>query len=211
MSGYLRYLITTIIAIAIVSSIAMGQTAFADIITPPPVPPEIQVPPGNTAFLRAHALGTQNYICKASSSGFTWTFFSPEATLFITFKWFNGDISQQVTTHFLSPNPFEKDLPRVTWQHSFDTSRVWGRAIRTSADPKFVEPGAIPWLLVEKVGVERGPTGGNTLAQTTFIQRINTTGGVAPSTGCSQAADAGNTALVPYTADYLFYKANRAN
>jgi hypothetical protein len=208
----MRYLITTsIIAIAITSSVGRGQTAFADIITPPPVPPNIQVPPGNTAFLQANALGTQNYICKASGSGFVWTFFSPEATLFIKFKWFNGDISQQVTTHFLSPNPSEKDLARVTWQHSFDTSKVWGRGIQSSTDPKFVRPDAIPWLLVEKVGVQRGPTGGNTLAQTTFIQRVNTTGGVAPATGCSVATDAGNTVLVPYTADYLFYKANRAN
>jgi hypothetical protein len=202
LTSYLRYLITATMAFFIV----MGQPAFADTIEAPKVPANIQVPPGNTAFLKAHALGTQNYVCKPVASGFAWTFFSPEATLFLTFKWINGDISQQITTHFLSPNPIEKDLPRVTWQHSFDTSKVWGRAIQSSTDPNFVQKDAIAWLLVEKAGAERGPTGGDTLAQTTFIQRVNTTGGLAPSTGCDQSTDAGNIVLVRYTADYFFYK-----
>jgi Protein of unknown function (DUF3455) len=200
----LRYLITAN-TMAFFIGIG-GQPASANGITVPPVPTNIQVPSGNVAFLKAHALGTQNYICKSSSSGFVWTFFSPEATLFLNVRWINGDISQQITTHFLSPNPAEKDLARVTWQHSFDTSRVWGRGIQSSSDPNFVQPGAIPWLLVEKVGVQRGPTGGDTLAKTTFIHRLNTTGGVAPSIGCSVSTDTGNTVLVPYTADYIFYK-----
>jgi hypothetical protein len=32
---------------------------------------------------------------------------------------------------------------------------------------------------------------------------------VAPSTGCTQASQVGETALVPYSTDYLFYKANQ--
>jgi hypothetical protein len=66
--------------------------------------------------------------------------------------------------------------------------------------------GAIPWLLVEAVGAQRGPSGGTSLSQTTFIQRVNISGGIAPSTGCS-ASSVGNVALVPYTTDYYFYKA----
>jgi hypothetical protein len=39
------------------------------------------------------------------------------------------------------------------------------------------------------------------------VQRVNTQGGIAPATaGCSQAADIGKKALVPYTADYVFYR-----
>jgi uncharacterized protein DUF3455 len=45
------------------------------------------------------------------------------------------------------------------------------------------------------------------LTRTTFIQRLNTSGGIAPSTGCTQPIDLGTKALVPYTADYFFYKA----
>lgn len=36
---------------------------------------------------------------------------------------------------------------------------------------------------------------------------LNTSGGVAPSTGCSQLANVGAKAFVPYKADYLFYTA----
>jgi hypothetical protein len=79
----------------------------------------------------------------------------------------------------------------------------------SSSDPEFVEPGAIPWLLLKVVGADPGPTGGKRLTRTTFIQRLNTMGGVAPapSTRCTQSIDVGNKALVPYTADYIFYTA----
>ena len=55
-------------------------------------------------------------------------------------------------------------------------------------------------------GVQEGPTGGDTLTATTFIQRVNTFGGVAPSDGCSGLTDVGKKAFVPYEADYFFYK-----
>jgi len=44
------------------------------------------------------------------------------------------------------------------------------------------------------------------LTATTFIHRLNTSGGVAPSTGCT-ASDVGKKAFVPDTADYFFYRA----
>jgi len=47
------------------------------------------------------------------------------------------------------------------------------------------------------------------LAKTTFIQRLNTRGGSAPvdNTGCLSAGDVGHQLLVPYQADYFFYRA----
>jgi hypothetical protein len=69
-----------------------------------------------------------------------------------------------------------------------------------------VATGAIAWLLLEVVGAQDGPTGGDALTTTTFIQRVNTSGGVAPSTGCNSPTDIGNAAFVPYTADYFFYQ-----
>jgi hypothetical protein len=71
--------------------------------------------------------------------------------------------------------------------------------------PVVVRPDAIPWLLLEAVGVQEGPTGGDTLVRTTFIQRVNTEGGLAPSSGCSTAADVGKKAFIPYKADYFFF------
>lgn len=37
------------------------------------------------------------------------------------------------------------------------------------------------------------------------IQRINTTGGAAPASGCEGPSDLGKQARVAYTADYFFY------
>lgn len=173
--------------------------AQADNLTPPPVPANIQAPPQTKAFLVGHAVGTQNYVCLPSGSGVAWTLFTPQATLF-------NDHGRQVTTHFFSPNPFEGGVVRAAWQHSKDTGVVWGRVAQSSSDPNFVTPGAIPWLLIEVVGAQAGPTGGDKLTRTTFIQRLNTVGGAAPSTGCSLSTEVGAKAFVPYTADYFFYK-----
>lgn len=87
--------------------------------------------------------------------------------------------------------------------HSRDTSTVWAALIGQAT----VSPDAIPWLLlpVEKIGAQNGPTGGDTLTATSFIQRLNTTGGLAPATGCDSLANVGSKAFVPYTADYVFY------
>ena len=163
-----------------------------------PVPDNIQVPAGNTLFLIGHASGTQDYVCLPSGPDFKFVLITPRATLF-------GDENQQLATHYFSPNPFESDTLRVTWQESRDSSTVWGQAIQSSSDPAFVAPGAIGWVLLRAVGVQ-GADGSGGLTATTFIQRLNTTGGVAPSTGCGSPGDVGNQAFVPYTADYFFYQ-----
>lgn len=169
-------------------------------VTQPAIPSNLEVPAGNTQFLVARAYGTQNYICLQTSGGFVWTFLGPQATLF-------DSAGQQIATHFLSPNPAEGGTPRATWQHSADTSAVWAAAIASSTDATFVADGAIPWLLLRTVGTQFGPTSGDTLSVTTYIQRVNTQGGVAPATGCKSVKDTGSKALVPYSTDYVFYKA----
>ncbi|HEX8781587.1 MAG TPA: DUF3455 domain-containing protein, partial [Nocardioides sp.] len=169
-------------------------------VTPPPVPYDLVMEPGHRAFLVGHAVGTQNYVCLPSASGFAWALFTPEATLF-------SDDDKQVTTHFFAPNAAEDGAIRATWLHSRDTSTVQAKLFAASSDADFVAEGAVPWLLLEVVeGAQVGPTGGDTLTHTTFIQRLNTSGGVAPKTGCSGPTDVGAKAFVPYTADYFFFK-----
>ena len=186
------------LALSLAPSAASAQS-------PPQVPANLQVPAGNELFLGGRAVGTQNYICLVSAKGFAWRFLGPQATVFISV---NGDLQQQITSHYLSLNPAE-GLNRPTWQSSSDSSLVWGRVVQPSTDPNYVAPGAIPWLLLETAGVANGPTNGALMTQTTFIHRVNTAGGIAPAAGCSQASEVGALALVPYTTDYFFYRATR--
>jgi hypothetical protein len=195
--------VTASFVIAIAS---MGLRASAQTLTPPSVPAEIQVPAGNTVYLKAYAEGTQNYVCLPSGSGLAWKFQGPQATLFLKLRWFNSEVRQQIMTHFLSPNPMEGGTARATWQSSIDTSLVWAVKVGESSDSSFVAPGAIPWFLLDAVGTQHGPTGGAMLTPTTYIQRVNTTGGIMPPNGCSVV---GSIAFVPYTAEYVFYRASQ--
>jgi len=189
-----------------------------DDIIVPDVPQNLHVEPGNEVFLEGHAEGTQNYICipcpnaitpaeKCPASGFAWAFIGPQATLFDVV---DGD-DDQIITHFNSPNPDEGGKERPTWQSSRDSSAVWGNttppAFQSSTDAKFVADHAIPWLLLPKAGTQVGPTGGDKLTKVTFIQRLNTHGGVAPDPStCATQTDSGKKALQHYSADYFFYK-----
>jgi Protein of unknown function (DUF3455) len=154
-----------------------------------------------------HAEGTQNYVCAPSANGVAYVLFTPEATLF-------NDDGDQLITHFFSPNPDPSDpnksdavvadgAIRATWVDSKDGSSVWAK-LHTNGS--FVpDKNAIAWLLLDKVGVEDGLTGGNILSKTTQVQRLSTTGGNAPDHGCDSPLDVGHTAFVHYTADYFFY------
>jgi hypothetical protein len=184
--------------LGVMIALTMPALSYADRVDPPAVPMAIQVPTGHTARLAGHAVGTQNYVCLPASAGFVWTLATPQATLF-------DDSGRQVTTHYFSPNPMENGTLRATWQHSSDTSTVWAQPLPPSSDPAFVAPGAIPWLLLRVVGSRHSSTDGDTLSTATYVHRVNTSGGMAPPTGCSVATEIGNRAFVPYTADYIFY------
>ncbi len=184
-----RRIIPAAYATALAMAFAVSLPAHAGKVTPPPVPPNLQVQAGNHAFLEGHGIGTQNYVCApsaTSATGVAYVLFTPEATLF------NDDDDQRIT-HFFSPNPNPLDpntnpavvadgAIRATWQHSRDTSTVWAKLHPNGA--VVVNQGAIAWLLLDVVGAEDGPTGGDILTKTTQIQRLNTTGGVAPPEGC---------------------------
>jgi hypothetical protein len=202
-------LILTTACVALGLMLTTGvRAAHADDITPPRVPDGLGVEDGNVPFLIGHGVGTQNYVCATSTTsltGFAFSLFTPQATLL-------DDAGDQLITHFFSPNtdphvqPPEFGTIRVTWEDSRDTSRVWAFLVQQSTDAKFVQKDAVAWLLLKESGVDVGPTGGDRLTKTTFIQRINTAGGLAPTTGCSTFGDVGRRAFVPYTADYFFYK-----
>jgi hypothetical protein len=149
----------------------------------PVVPGKIAVPDGNKLFLVGHAVGVQIYSCNATSSGFGWGFVAPRANLY-------DDHGKLIITHFGGP----------TWQAK-DGSQVVGKAV----DFLTVDTTAIPWVLLSKASTAAGPDG-DRLVATTFIQRIATTGGLAPLAAECNATTVGTVAEVPYTADYDFWK-----
>jgi hypothetical protein len=139
----------------------------------PEVPDAIAVPPGNKVHFHGFGVGVQIYTWNGSS----WGTAVPEAVLF--------HAEGIVAIHFAGP----------TWE-SNSGSRVVG-----ALPPKAVtvDPDAIPWLRLSA----KSPEGPGILADTTYIQRVNTTGGKAPS---ADGAFVGQVARVPYTADYFFYR-----
>jgi len=186
--------------------VALPQVGHAQTVTPPPVPDRLQVPDGNEAFLIGHAFGSQDYVCAASGSGVAFVLTTPEAVLFDT-------PAHRVINHFFSPNPVEGGTIRATWQSTRNSSVFWGKAVAiatAATDPDFVAPDAIAWVTLSRAGVLPGSGTGDNLAVATFVQRVNTVGGLAPSLGCNSPADIGKTAFVPYEADYVFYKKSTA-
>jgi hypothetical protein len=160
----------------------------------PVTDPSIALPDGGGGvLLHAMGSGTQNYVCKATpndSGGpeFTWTLVTPDANL--------TDCHANVIGHHFAS---EAGASFPEWQTTDGTY-----VIGTKHLPTFTPDGgagSIPWLLL--TAVDAGGSG--TLSMTDYIQRLNTDGGNAPSTGCAEAGDVGSTTDVPYTADYYFY------
>jgi len=188
------------------------QTHFSSIPSPTTtIPP----PAGNSAFLLGHGVGTQGYVCLPTGvGGASWTVNGarPEATLFTHIF---GE-AVQIITHFLSPVVNPNDIgPKpsrfgdVTWQSSFDSSRVWAQKqkfVTAGTEASCPNSGAIDCLLLQVIGSDEGPAGGRSLTKTTFIQRLNTSGGSAPTAGCLVTGDVGKQVLVPYSADYFFFR-----
>jgi hypothetical protein len=206
--------VRSLLSAALVLACALGTVTLAEAqVTPPPTPTDIAVPVGNSPFLVGHAFGSQGYTCLPTSTGGTaWNPTArPEATLFASFF----EHLVQIITHFqsINENPKPDVIPplsgNATWQSSLDSSRVWMvkvKGIDAGSDPASCpNAGSIQCLLLQSVGNKKGPTGGNLLADTTFIQRLSTRGGAVPTTACT----VGQTQLVPYTADYFFFRADK--
>jgi len=174
-----RLLLAGIVAAAAVLSVTQVAQAGPPA---PVVPSKIQVPEGNKVFLVGHAVGVQIYSCNATSTGFAWGFVAPRANLY-------ADNGKLIITHFAGP----------TWQAK-DGSKAVGHLV----DFVTVDATAIPWVLLS-ASTTPGPDG-DRLVATTYIQRIATTGGLAPPAADCNATTTGTVAEVPYTADYYFWK-----
>ena len=200
--------------LALLCVVGMAGHAAAESVQPPPTPTDITPPAGNVAFAVGHAFGSQGYVClpDPTTGAPSWTVNAPrpEATLFVNVF----GLTVQEITHFASidTNPIDPTIPvplggNATWQSSLDSSKVWASAvghIDAGTDSSCPNNGSIQCLLLKSLGTQQGPTGGSFLFKTTFVQRLNTKGGLAPTTACT----VGQTQLQPYTADYFFFRAD---
>jgi hypothetical protein len=144
------------------------------------IPESLAVPRGNRLAFQLDADGVQIYQCQAPATGApAWVFQAPAADL--TKK--NG---RSAGTHYAGP----------TWE-SNDGSTVVGSKLASYTG----DASAIPWLLLQAAS----HTGRGHMSKVTFIQRLDTAGGLAPSTGCD-AEHVGRTTGVAYTATYAFYE-----
>ncbi|MCM3869104.1 MAG: DUF3455 domain-containing protein [Pyrinomonadaceae bacterium] len=178
--------ITRVIALAVLLSVAalapasipaaraLDHNPSPDL--PSPLCDTLEVPAGNRLVSRAYAVGAQIY----RWNGTTWAFVEPVATLFS-----DPNYHGKVGTHYLGP----------TWESNSGSKVVATRLFGCTPDAT-----AIPWLLLQTVSTD-GP---GIFSSVTYIQRVNTKGGLAPT---APGTSIGAIAEVPYTAEYYFYRA----
>jgi hypothetical protein len=137
---------------------------------------------GEVLTLQSKAAGVQICVCskrKDDPYTYEWTFNAPEAEL----RDLDG---KRIGRHYGGP----------TWE-SDDGSKVSGQVKARDSGP---DPSAIPWLLLTATS----NSGKGVFAKTTSIQRMDTTGGIAPADGCGPTQE-GRVVRVPYTATYYFF------
>jgi len=172
-----RLFLAAVLALATAAALAPGALAGP---AEPGIPADLDpVPAGHKLYLVGHATGVQIYRC----NGTAWALVAPRADLY-------GENGKLLATHYAGP----------TWE-ALDGSTV--KAARV--DGATVDPTAIPWLLLATHSPTAG-LDGDRLTATTYIQRLNTTGGIAPAAAECTAETAGAVAEIPYTADYYFWK-----
>jgi Protein of unknown function (DUF3455) len=169
----------TLVGLALVA--ASATSAVAEDNRAPQVPTEIVVPEGNKVHFHGFGIGFQIY----TWNGTSWGAPVPDAMLF------DGQAGV-VATHFATQIGTRF---HPTWE-SNSGSKVIGDLPPAAVT---VDTNAIPWLRLQALRTE-GP---GIFASTTYIQRVNTTGGKAPS---ANGTFVGQVARVPYSADYFFYR-----
>jgi hypothetical protein len=174
--------ISMCVVLAAVAALPLAQVADAKT-EAPDVPGDIQVEEGHKLFLSGHAIGVQIYRCNATAGGFAWGLVAPRANLY-------DDNGKRIMAHYGGP----------TWEARDGSTVMAARDGQASVDAT-----AIPWLRLRTTSTSPG-LDGDRLVKTAYIQRVATTGGLAPAAADCSAASAGDRIEVPYTADYYFWK-----
>jgi len=162
------------------AGVAAVSSALSENKCPDATPAALDPPPEATLTAMFAAKGVQIYTCAAPAPGVApaWTLKAPHALLLK-----GGDAAG---IHFVGPS----------WE-ALDGSLVVGSKVAAAPSP---DPTAIPWLLLKAAS-----NGGQGLfSDVTWVQRLDTEGGLAPTTGCDDP-HVGTESLAPYRASYFFY------
>jgi Protein of unknown function (DUF3455) len=149
------------------------------------LPAAVQVPAGHRMVLETVAKGEITYTCSAKTGAagqFEWVFTGPKAAMTLRNK-------QKIGTYFGPP---------ATWLHN-DGSVVTGMQVAVAPN----NPSSIPLQLVKASPKAQA----GVFAETTYIQRVNTEGGIAPKLPCGMG-NVSEKQTVEYSSDYIFWKAN---
>lgn len=148
------------------------------------LPAAVQVPPGHRVALQTVGAGSITYECREKANmvgAYEWVFVGPSALL-------NNRSGGPVGKYFGPP---------ATWEHQ-DGSKLTGTQVAVAA----AAPGSIPLQLVKA----NPAMGAGAMAGVTYIQRLATQGGVAPTAACAVESK-GRKEVVKYQADYIFWRA----
>lgn len=151
---------------------------------PSMLPDTIKVPAGHKVALETVGKGLITYECRAKkdmAGQFEWVFAGPDAQLM-------DRSGKQVGKYYGPP---------ATWAAN-DGSKITGKQLAVSPGGT----GNIPLQLVQADPA----MGMGAMTGVTYIQRLKTLGGVAPSAACG-ASNMGAKMVVNYQADYIFWKA----
>lgn len=174
----------TLLAIAALSACAATGSGKMAAYSQATLPTTMQVPAGHRVALETSAAGDITYQCRAKkdmAGQYEWVFAGPEAGL--------KDRSGQSVGKYYGPP--------ATWQ-SNDGSKITGTQLALA--PHGADN--IPLQLVKA-----NPAMGQGMMQgVSYIQRVNTQGGIAPQAVCF-ADNVGQNLVVSYTADYVFWRA----
>ena len=149
----------------------------------PDAPAAVTPPAGSTYSMTAVGVGEITYECRAKAGAadtFEWVFVAPVATLYDSNK-------AAIGKYYGGP----------TWE-SRDGSKVTGKQLATAPASG---PQNIPLQLVQA----NPAMGSGAMSEVTYIQRLNTVGGVAPAMPCGKS-NVSAKQQVKYQADYVFYK-----
>ena len=145
------------------------------------LPEAVRVPAGQKLMMTTSATGEITYECrekKDMAGAHEWAFVGPVATLY-------GADKKMVGKYYAGP----------TWEAA-DGSKVTGKQVAVAP----ATPGSIPLQLVKA----EPAMGAGAMTGVSYIQRLNTKGGVAPAMACD-AMGKGKRQVVAYEADYVFY------